>query len=204
MAVIDVGAKVRFDSSIFTTRFPNTCSIEKCKGSCCEAGAIIDGEEKAEILSLKDELLPLLRRGCKDFDKWFVTPSNEDLDRVDDSELTQEERDDHFCTGKGHGYCHFFNKDFGCALQKLAESKGLHKWAYKPSACVLYPLLEDSNEVIRADEDFDETMWCCKKHNHSSNLFRSCKEELEFVAGKKAVEELEKLEAEFIASPSTA
>ena len=55
MTVIDVGAELKFDSSIFTTPFPSGCDIEKCKGCCCEAGAIIDGKEKKLILSLKDQ-----------------------------------------------------------------------------------------------------------------------------------------------------
>ncbi len=204
MPILDVGAKLRFDSSIFTASFPKACRIEHCQSLCCEAGAFISVEERDLILSAKNEVSPFLRKECRDSGNWFVAPTLEDFKYMGCEALFEENKENFSSLNSTSGQCYFFNPECGCALQKLATTGGLHKWAYKPSACVLYPLFEDDDKVIKPDPMFDEKQWCCIKCNHSTSVFRACLEELEFIAGKPAVEKLKELEHEYAAPQASA
>lgn len=195
MAILDVGAKVKFDSAIFSATFPSSCDLKKCKSNCCEAGAIIFEEEKRAIMKLEKKLSPLLRPSRRDSSKWFYDSQPEDFER--NGEAAPKDFHTYPSTGKGLGYCSFYNSKHGCSLQKLAMDDGRKSWAYKPSACVLYPLFEDEKRVVRPDLDLDESMWCCKKENHSTTMFQACKKEIEHAVGKTALKKLEKLEKKY-------
>ncbi len=193
MAIIDVGAKVKFDSALFSHPFPKACDINCCKSSCCEAGVIVDLEEEARIMKVKGELLPLLLKDRREVSKWFTPAEAEDFERGGD-DCAKIDLEKYRSTGTGTNYCNFFNPGHGCSVQKLAVDKGLHKWAYKPQACILYPVYKDLDGVIKPDTTLDDEMWCCNKGNHETSVFRACLEEIEFVAGKDAIEKLKAFE----------
>jgi len=193
MAILDVGSKYKFGSDIFTHPFPAGCEVASCQSGCCSGGAIIYASEKKRILSLKKQILPLLdpkNRGKN----WFVRVSAKDCNRCEDKPLSKKYLASLASMAAPGDYCVFFNKKFGCALQKLAVDKGLEKWALKPLGCVLYPLVVDSGHVIKADKDLDDELWCCKKHAHKTTVFRACREEIAFVAGKTVLERLDQFE----------
>ncbi len=200
MVILDVGAKFCFDSSIFSSTFPSCCKPGCCNSSCCEAGAIIDLQERDRILSLKDDLQKLLLEENRNPKDWFVEATDEEFARADGATVSQEEKALYPSTNAKGGHCVLYNPASGCALQTLALKKGAHKWAYKPSACILYPLFEDYAGVIRPDLDVEMNMWCTDSKNHSTSVFRACLEEIEFVAGKAAVEKLKQIEKDY-ASP---
>ena len=200
MVILDVGSKYRFDSDIFTHPFPAGCSVAECQSACCCGGAIIYGVERRRINSLRKQILPLLEpknRGKN----WFVRVSAKDCNRCEPKALSKKYLASLASMAAPGNYCVFFNKKFGCVLQKLAADKGLEKWALKPLGCVLYPLVVDSHHVIKADKDLDDELWCCKKHAHKTTVFRACKAEIEHAAGKAALKKLEKLEKKFLKKP---
>ena len=105
LAIIDVGARLKFDSAIFTTGFPKGCDCGKCSSLCCEAGVLIDEEERDKIVSIKEELLPLLMPDRKNPEKWFSAPDDEDLTRGSEKPLKEEDKEGIFVTGNGADYC---------------------------------------------------------------------------------------------------
>ena len=82
-------------------------------------------------------------------------------------------------------------------MRELAKRQGKQKWAFKPSACILYPLFEEDG-VIAPDTTLDDELWCSKKENHATTVFRACLVELEYLAGKEAVEKLKALEKDYL------
>ncbi len=202
MAILDVGAKFKFDSAIFTTTFPQCCDCSKCNSACCEYGAIISLKERDVILQLKDDLMPLLLPKHRDSSKWFSRPDPEDFTRVGEA-ATDEVLNAYVGTGDGSGSCSFFNPEFGCVIQKLAVMHGKHKWAYKPRACILYPLYEDDKNVIKPDVNLDDAMWCSDKGNHARTMFQSCEEEIAYVAGGDALAKLKAMEKDYSPQETT-
>ncbi len=173
------------DPKIFTYKF--SC---KCSGECCHYGVYTDLKEHDTILELKDKILPLFdETQCKDIKKWFEEP----------------EEDDDFESGVAvgteviDGKCTFLDKNELCALQRLANLEGVHKWKYKPLYCILFPLTIYEGSLTIDDEHIDRLKTCNVNPDAEISIFDACKEELLYFLGEESYDELERYAEEYIA-----
>ena len=109
----------------------------------------------------------------------------------------QDEEDSDFESGRRvgtevvNGKCAFLDKFGRCSIQVAAAEEGMHKWALKPTFCILFPL-EISNNVIQFDDLLDEEQSCCSiDAEFDVPMFRACKDELIHILGEDGYSELE-------------
>ncbi|NWF90301.1 MAG: DUF3109 family protein [Ignavibacteriaceae bacterium] len=178
---------IKIDPLIFTFKFTCQCT----GGECCNYGVYTDYKEYEKIISLKNEIIQIMDDSqSKNSDDWFEEP----------------EKDDDFESGLAVGTniinekCTFLDKHGLCSLQKLSLSKGLHKWAYKPIYCVLFPLVVYQGILTVDDEHIDRLTSCNRNHGASNTIFDSCKEELLYLLGAAGFEELESYQREYLTS----
>ncbi len=173
------------DPKIFTYKF--SC---KCSGECCHYGVYTDLKEHDTILELKDKILPLFdETQCKDIKKWFEEPE-EDEDFESGVAVGTEVID---------GKCTFLDKNELCALQRLANLEGVHKWKYKPLYCILFPLTIYEGSLTIDDEHIDRLKTCNVNPDAETSIFDACKEELLYFLGEESYDELERYAEEYIA-----
>jgi Fe-S-cluster containining protein len=174
------------DPKIFTFSF--SC---KCSGECCHYGVYTDLKEHDMILDLKDKLLPLFdETQSKEIPKWFEEP----------------EEDEDFESGVAvgteviNGKCTFLDKDGLCALQRLANLEGEHKWKYKPLYCILFPLTIYEGSLTIDDEHIERLKTCNIDSENKISIFDACKEELLYFLGEDNYKELENYKNEYLSS----
>ncbi len=173
------------DPKIFTFKFG--C---KCSGECCHYGVYTDLKEYDTILELKDKILPLFdETQCKEINKWFEDPE-EDEDFESGVAVGTEVID---------GKCTFLDKNELCALQRLANLEGVHKWKYKPLYCILFPLTIYEGALTIDDEHIDRLKTCNVNPDAETSIFDACKEELFYFLGEESYDELERYAEEYIA-----
>lgn len=175
---------LKIDPKIFTFNF--SC---RCSGECCNYGVFTDLKEAEHILSMKDEIIPLLdETQSTNTDDWFESP----------------EKDDDFESGIAVGTqivnnkCSFLDKNGLCTLQKLASLEEEHKWKYKPLYCYLFPLTIFEGALTIDDEHIDRLSTCNKTNGSHLSIFDACKEELLFFFGEQNFTKLEQLRAEYL------
>jgi hypothetical protein len=101
------------------------CVFPVCGGVCCKNGRPpVEPDEQARIEENLPKLLPHLRPSARA----FVEKSGW---------LTQRIKDGNRTIAVEGGWCVFENG--GCTFQKVGMLEG-DPWAYKPSACVRFPL----------------------------------------------------------------
>ncbi|MDP4115627.1 MAG: DUF3109 family protein [Bacteroidota bacterium] len=168
---------LKIDPKIFT--FPFNCM---CGGECCNYGVYTDLKENQYILTLKDEIIPLMdETQPKEIDKWFEQP----------------EEDEDFKSGIAvgtevfNGKCVFLDCNGLCTLQKLANLKNEYKWKYKPMYCVLFPLTIYEG-ALTIDDDHINRLHICNKQENNFNrtIFEACHEELVYLLGIEGYQEL--------------
>jgi Fe-S-cluster containining protein len=171
------------DPLIFT--FPFNC---KCSGECCHYGVYSDLKEHQFILSIQDEIIPLLdETQSANTADWFETP----------------EEDEDFESGYAVGTnivnnkCSFLDKEGLCTLQKLAMLKGEYKWKYKPVYCILFPLTVYEGSLT-IDDDHMERLKTCNTIKEHLTIFDSCREELFHFFGEEGFKELELYRSEYL------
>lgn len=176
---------LKIDPLIFTFKF--TCRCDG--GECCHYGVYVDYKEHEKILTLKDEIIQMMDESqSKNPADWFEAP----------------EKDDDFESGIAVGTniinnkCAFLDKHGLCTLQKLALSKGLHKWDYKPIYCVLFPLTTFKGSLTVDDEHIDRLNSCNRYADANLTVYDSCKEELRYFLGEDGFEELEQYREEYL------
>ncbi len=177
------------DPKIFTFKFG--C---KCSGECCYYGVYTDLKEHDTILELKDKILRFFdETQSKDINKWFEEP----------------EEDEDFESGVAvgteviNGKCTFLDKDGLCALQRLANLEGVHKWKYKPLYCILFPLTIYEGALTIDDEHIDRLKTCNVNPDVETSIFDACKEELIYFLGEKHFLELEEYKKEYLTEKHT-
>lgn len=176
---------IKIDPKIFTFKFG--CD---CKGECCHYGVYTDLKEYQKIMSLKDEIIPLMdNTQSKKTDDWFEEP--------------QDDEDFESGTAVGteiiNGKCAFLDKDGLCILQRLANQHNVHKWQYKPIYCVLFPLTVYENTLTIDDEHIDR-LETCNKINIQTTIFEHCQEELKYFFGEEGFRELLKIREEILST----
>lgn len=168
---------LKIDPKIFT--FPFNCA---CGGECCNYGVYTDLKENQYILSLKDEIIPLMdETQPKEIEKWFEQP----------------EEDEDFKSGVAvgtevfNGKCVFLDSKGLCTLQKMAVQKNEYKWKYKPMYCVLFPLTIYEG-ALTIDDDHINRLHICNRQENPCNktIFEACHEELVYLFGIEGYQEL--------------
>ncbi|GMR25732.1 MAG: hypothetical protein BMS9Abin39_1055 [Ignavibacteria bacterium] len=174
------------DPKIFTFKF--SC---KCTGECCHYGVYTDLKEHDIILNKKESFIDSFDNSqSRDVDKWFEPP----------------EEDEDFESGVAvgteviNGKCTFLDKNGLCALQKMADSEGVHKWKYKPLYCILFPLTIYEGALTIDDEHIERLKTCNMDNNVQASIFDSCKEELIYFLGKDCYIELENYKEEYLST----
>ncbi len=174
------------DPKIFTFKF--SC---KCTGECCHYGVYTDLKEHDIILNKKGSFIDSFDDSqSRDLDKWFEPP----------------EEDEDFESGVAvgteviNGKCTFLDKNGLCALQKMADLEGVHKWKYKPLYCILFPLTIYESALTIDDEHIERLKTCNKDNNVKTSIFDWCKEELIYFLGKDSYIELENYKEEYLST----
>jgi hypothetical protein len=143
----------------------------------------LDVREQEIILSKKELLkLHMDETQAADENKWF------DNIVVNDSD---------FPSGKAVGTeivgdkCAFLDKFGRCTIQLAAVAAGEHKWAWKPTYCILFPV-EVSKNVIGFDPMLQGDQRCCTVSSvFDTPLFVACKDELVYLLGEDGYNVLE-------------
>lgn len=116
------------------------CDLRHCKARCCYDGAYLDeGEERkiTDIVSSAPDFFDGLPTEFIVEGHWNGRPDGRKTAvRADDPK--EPGYPGHFTPTR----CVFCADDYRCTLQVLALQRGLHKWAYKPRSCWLFPLRE--------------------------------------------------------------
>jgi hypothetical protein len=114
------------------------CRLDKCEARCCYDGAYLeDGEEEKirEAVSSAPELFAALPKEFIVDGSWGDHVSGRKTATAP-YDFKAADFPAHFTQTR----CVFAAKDHKCLLQMLAVSRGLHKWAYKPAACWMFPM----------------------------------------------------------------
>jgi len=114
------------------------CQLDECEARCCYDGVYLEaGEEEKirEIVLSEPEFFKTLPADYIVDGSWQNLVSGRKT-AVKPYDFQSEDFPAHFTRTR----CIFCRADHKCLLQVLAEQKGLHKWAYKPKTCWLFPL----------------------------------------------------------------
>ena len=159
--------------------------MTRCNADCCKGGVWVDVKEHDRILAHAPMIQHHMDPGQEhDKNKWFENYSIADPD---------------FPSGKAVGtqvigdVCVFLKSDGKCVLQTAAVGEGLDRFALKPFFCVAYPVSIEDGELTLEDDDYTSRQECCSYTTDGRlTVFDVCREELEFMLGKEASNELEK------------
>lgn len=174
---------LKIDSVIFTQGFVPGCNIEICAGQCCDWGIYMDRDFKDVIMNHENEIKDVMDEfQIKDSDKWFEKMLVEDKDFASGYAIGSEL----YVNSAGTTQCVFKDKNNFCTLQVFAMKNQKHKWAIKPTHCILYPLTIVDNILTYDDEHSKNLDYCgihCTK-NFTQPVFEAMTEEIQFVLGK--------------------
>ena len=156
----------------------------KCTAACCEGGVWADEKEYLAIMSKKNLIkLHMDETQTTDESMWFENDVKEDSDFPSGK-----------CVGTAivNGKCAFLDKLGRCTIQRAAVESGEHKWAWKPTYCILFPV-EISGNVIGFDPMLQGEEQCCTVNAvFETPLFVACKDELTHLLGEDGYALLEK------------
>jgi hypothetical protein len=185
---------MRVDELIFTQGFVKYCDIDKCGGGCCHSGVYADVEEYEMILRHKDQIAKAMDE-TQDTDPstWF------DGEYIDDTDFpsgratgTQVHERDGGISGFDEG-CVFLDKRHFCSIQVAAANEGLHRWAWKPMYCILFPITVVEGVITYDDSHSEDLHHCGPKGagQYVHSVYESMREELQHFLG---MEEFGKLD----------
>jgi hypothetical protein len=150
---------------------------------CCQHGVYADVKERDRILDHREAIKKSMdETQTQDEALWFEQQEEEDSDFPSGR-----------CVGTSvvNGKCAFLDKLGRCSVQVAAVAEGLHRWAIKPTFCILFPL-EISDGVVGFDDLLDEEQSCCSINSaFDVPLFEACKDELTHILGEEGYGELE-------------
>jgi len=171
----------KVDELIFTQGFVPYCDIDKCGGGCCHSGVYADTTEYENILQHKNEIIAVMDdTQDKDPAHWF------DGEWIDDNDFpsgratgTEVHDRDGGISGFTEG-CVFLDKNHFCSIQVAAAKEGLHRWAWKPDYCILFPITVTEGILTYDDSHSDDLNYCgpqgTKHYVHS--VYEAMQEEL--------------------------
>jgi hypothetical protein len=154
-----------------------------CTSVCCQHGVYADVKERDRILDHRETIKKHMdETQTRDESLWFEQQEEEDSDFVSGRRVGTE---------VVNGKCAFLDKLGRCSIQLAATAEGMHKWAIKPTFCILFPL-EISDGVVGFDDLLDEEESCCSISSvFEVPLFEACKDELTHILGEDGYGELE-------------
>ncbi|MDP4200668.1 MAG: DUF3109 family protein [Bacteroidota bacterium] len=193
IAPITVGG-LRVDEIIFTHGFVDYCNISLCGGGCCHSGVYADLGERDQILAHATEIAAAMdETQDTDTDTWF---DGEIIDDPDFPSGQAEGTDVHERDGGISGFtegCVFLDKRHFCSIQVAAANAGLHRWAWKPRYCILFPVTVVEGTITYDDSHSEDLHHCgpagAGKYVHS--VYESMREELTHFLGKDEFAKLE-------------
>jgi len=141
--------------------------FHQCHGICCSLKVAVTREEIDVLRRLREERISLFQELGIDTKKDIVVVDSEtkikclskkrrpfsELNKIIHGFLIRENRPNiNFGLLKDLLYaCIFLLKDGTCALQRISECLGPHKWFYKPINCWKYPLGIAEGKLILPD-----------------------------------------------------
>lgn len=178
---------MKVDELIFTHGFVSYCDIDKCGGGCCHSGVYADSNEYENILRHKEDIIAVMDE-TQDTDPahWFDGEWIEDTDfpsgRATGTEI--HERDGGI-SGFTEG-CMFLDKRHFCSIQVAAAEKGLHRWAWKPDYCILFPVTVVEGIITYDDSHSVDLNYCGLNGSgvYVHSIYESMKEELMHFLGE--------------------
>lgn len=181
-ALLRIG-RYGISKDLFRFGYPGGQSPCTCTSTCCSWGVYVDVAERDRILEHSDAIVSAMDDSQPhDPALWFETDVDEDPDFVSGR-----------CVGTHvhNNKCAFLDRQGRCAIQLAAVAQGLHRWAWKPMYCVLYPI-EVSDGVVGFDPMLQDEQPCCSiAPRYAVPLFRACRDELTHLLGEQGYEMLE-------------
>jgi hypothetical protein len=128
-----------------------TCDIDACEAMCCHDGVYLDGGEEARLRRLVERTPQLRARLPAEFvvEGWW---NGRHLGRKT-ATRPYAYRNAGFPAHFPRTRCVFADTAGLCELQKLATSRGLHPWHYKPFTCWMFPLDEARGKAVPPSPD---------------------------------------------------
>ncbi len=129
------------------------CDLAHCRGTCCSEGVTLNDEVAAVLRHL-------LRKEADFFRASGVDPETA-LEREGRAWRTALRPEPFHALVPDYPAhlpdtaCAFLLADSRCALQALADARGLHPWHYKPLACWLHPVSISPEGVVLHDAATD-------------------------------------------------
>jgi hypothetical protein len=187
-------AGLRVDEIIFTHGFVHYCDISKCGGGCCHSGVYADLGERDLILEHSSEIARAMDdTQDRDTETWFDGEIIEDADFPSGhAEGTEVHERDGGISGFTEG-CVFLDKRHFCSIQVAAADAGLHRWAWKPKYCILFPITVVEG-VLTYDDGHSEDLIHCGPvgaGGYVHSVFESMREELQYFIGESEFAKLE-------------
>lgn len=122
------------------------CNVRNCEAMCCHDGAYLMGGEEEFLVDLVSRVPDLKAKLPADFvvdGYWQGEPFGRKT-ATRDHDYKNPNFPSHFPRTR----CVFADPDGYCELEKLARSRGLHPWKFKPAVCWLFPLSVKDGEVV--------------------------------------------------------
>jgi hypothetical protein len=186
---------MKVDELLFTQGFVDYCNIDLCSGGCCHSGVYADVEEQRVILEHSKEIQTVMDETQNpDVTTWF------DGEYIDDTDFpsgravgTNVHERDGGVSGFDEG-CVFLDKRHFCSIQVAAAKEGLHRWAWKPAYCILFPVTVVEGVITYDDSHSTDLHHCGPKgsQHYVHSVYEAMREELKHFVGD---EDFEKLEA---------
>ena len=180
IAPITVGG-LKVDELIFTQGFVEYCNITHCGGGCCHSGVYADLGERDGILEHAVEIGKAMdETQDANVETWFDGEIIEDADFASGRAIgTQVHKRDGGISGFTEG-CVFLDKRHFCSIQVAAVDAGLHRWAWKPKYCILFPITVVEGIITYDDSHSVDLHYCGPKgtSNYVHTVFEAMKEEL--------------------------
>lgn len=167
------------DAAVFRLRYFGKCmACDFCADSCCAHGCDVNLDERARILAVKAELVPLVTTPPE---AWFSDDVEEDPE-VPTGKLVRTNTEGGSCVFKRRG-------TRGCALHALALATGRDYHQIKPMVCWTFPVSWD-RKVLKPSDDVTDGLICA---GGGVTLYEAARDELRVVFGDGLIGELDAL-----------
>jgi hypothetical protein len=167
---------------LFSRGYMEGMSPCTCSSTCCGGGVYVDLTERERILGQRERIKKYMdETQSTDEANWF------DHDVEDDPDFPSGK-----CVGTQviNDKCAFLDRQGRCSIQVAATAEGLHRWAWKPLYCILFPI-EISDRVISFDDMLQDQQPCCSVRNEFDvPLFEACRDELVHLLGEDGFSEI--------------
>jgi Fe-S-cluster containining protein len=176
----------RIDTDIFAKTYFGEClACTFCHDACCAPGADVDAENVAR-LRVQPGLAEVVGVGPEG---WFRPGFAEDGE-FPGGRYTR--------TAVKGGSCVFLNrKGRGCLIHAYAAAHGLDHRRLKPLVCNLFPITFEAGLLEPSREVTDGSLVCV---GPGPTLYRAVRDDLAYYFGNEFVDELDRLEATFLAA----